>query len=434
MKKRIFLYLFILILTSTIVFGIVTAVNTQNLFMKIIDNNKKDVFSQIRDRIRTYDKILYFIDKEITEYGDSAILEIADELKSRERREGVTAEQLRVLADGYGVNEIYIIQNNGQVSQTSFLPDLNFNLFQISDEFEEFVTGVFGKGKVFSSRLTTSENTGIINNYLYYSPLNSDYIIEISIKVGDFLKMNYSEEFYRNLLAEYFSIMLQENQYLNYLDIYQISDITKWSLINEGKSFPMDSTFSAELLRTGEISSVIGYNYKIVRYIDLDSEYFDWFHRHFIEVEFDFSALAAYKHKMILSLAISAMAVILLFFIISSQVFNKQIIKRVTVIDNAIKEIEKENYDVEISFSGNDELNHIAEHIESMAKTIKNRINTLHDFIPICANCKDVRNDDGYWQAVEAYITDHTESVFSHGLCPKCVEKLYPNHKTKHKK
>jgi PAS domain S-box-containing protein len=53
-------------------------------------------------------------------------------------------------------------------------------------------------------------------------------------------------------------------------------------------------------------------------------------------------------------------------------------------------------------------------------------VKTLRGFIPICAACKKIRNDAGYWQAVEVYVRDHTEAEFSHGLCPACFEQLYP--------
>jgi len=45
--------------------------------------------------------------------------------------------------------------------------------------------------------------------------------------------------------------------------------------------------------------------------------------------------------------------------------------------------------------------------------------------VPICAHCKKVRDDKGYWEQVEAYVTRHTEAQFSHGICPDCVKKLY---------
>jgi phosphoserine phosphatase RsbU/P len=50
----------------------------------------------------------------------------------------------------------------------------------------------------------------------------------------------------------------------------------------------------------------------------------------------------------------------------------------------------------------------------------------LQGIIPICANCKKVRDDKGYWTQVEAYISEHSEAYFSHGICPTCVKELYP--------
>lgn len=53
-------------------------------------------------------------------------------------------------------------------------------------------------------------------------------------------------------------------------------------------------------------------------------------------------------------------------------------------------------------------------------------IRTLRGILPICANCKKIRDDDGFWKNVEAYIAEHSQAEFSHGLCPDCREKLYP--------
>lgn len=53
-------------------------------------------------------------------------------------------------------------------------------------------------------------------------------------------------------------------------------------------------------------------------------------------------------------------------------------------------------------------------------------IKELRGFLPICAECKKVRDDEGYWQQIEKYIQDRTKAKFSHGLCPCCAEKLYP--------
>ena len=53
-------------------------------------------------------------------------------------------------------------------------------------------------------------------------------------------------------------------------------------------------------------------------------------------------------------------------------------------------------------------------------------IKKLRGILPICASCKKIRDDKGYWTQVETYIRDNTGTEFSHGICPDCAEKLYP--------
>ena len=50
-------------------------------------------------------------------------------------------------------------------------------------------------------------------------------------------------------------------------------------------------------------------------------------------------------------------------------------------------------------------------------------IKTLEDFLSICSVCKKIRNEDGKWQDIESYITNHSETRFKHGFCPECAQK-----------
>lgn len=56
----------------------------------------------------------------------------------------------------------------------------------------------------------------------------------------------------------------------------------------------------------------------------------------------------------------------------------------------------------------------------------KSMLHTLGELLPICANCKKIRESNGQWTAVDAYIADHSDSDFSHGICPECARSLYP--------
>ncbi len=53
-------------------------------------------------------------------------------------------------------------------------------------------------------------------------------------------------------------------------------------------------------------------------------------------------------------------------------------------------------------------------------------VKTLRGFIPICASCKKIRDDNGYWSQVEAYLSKHSLAEFSHSICPQCAKKIYP--------
>ncbi|MCD6387994.1 MAG: response regulator [Desulfobulbaceae bacterium] len=52
-------------------------------------------------------------------------------------------------------------------------------------------------------------------------------------------------------------------------------------------------------------------------------------------------------------------------------------------------------------------------------------VKRLSGFLPICAFCKKIRDDEGYWRQMEQYITEHSEAIFSHGVCPDCAEEHY---------
>ena len=64
--------------------------------------------------------------------------------------------------------------------------------------------------------------------------------------------------------------------------------------------------------------------------------------------------------------------------------------------------------------------------ITELKNTI-DKVKTLSGLLPICANCKNIRDDKGYWNQIEAYIRDHSEAEFSHSICPKCAKNLYPD-------
>jgi signal transduction histidine kinase len=73
-----------------------------------------------------------------------------------------------------------------------------------------------------------------------------------------------------------------------------------------------------------------------------------------------------------------------------------------------------------------DELEELVEQRTEKLQEAMSHVKILSGFLPICASCKKIRDDKGYWNQIESYIREHSEADFSHGICPDCATTLYP--------
>ncbi len=76
----------------------------------------------------------------------------------------------------------------------------------------------------------------------------------------------------------------------------------------------------------------------------------------------------------------------------------------------------------------------ITEKVEARKMLLEARdseIRKLRGMLPICSACKKIRDDQGYWQQIETYISEHSGAAFTHGICPSCAERLYPGYLAK---
>ncbi len=78
-----------------------------------------------------------------------------------------------------------------------------------------------------------------------------------------------------------------------------------------------------------------------------------------------------------------------------------------------------------IIFSSFADLAIVRKQLEEDIKKALQEKKTLQGFIPICARCKNIRDDQGYWNQIEQYIREHSEAEFTHSVCPDCAEELY---------
>jgi two-component system cell cycle response regulator len=91
------------------------------------------------------------------------------------------------------------------------------------------------------------------------------------------------------------------------------------------------------------------------------------------------------------------------------------------IVDDEIKQMAKASELCRISLVQSD-----IGKLERQYKDALNEINTLSGIVPICSYCKGIRDDEGYWQRVDKYVSEHSKAEFSHGICPDCMEEHYP--------
>lgn len=109
---------------------------------------------------------------------------------------------------------------------------------------------------------------------------------------------------------------------------------------------------------------------------------------------------------------------------VTKPVEYREVIARITThltLGNLQKQLREKNTQLE---QKNLELEEKNRQLQEALDNIK----TLSGLLPICANCKKIRDDDGYWHDVAVYVRDHSDAEFTHGICPDCLKILYPDY------
>lgn len=94
------------------------------------------------------------------------------------------------------------------------------------------------------------------------------------------------------------------------------------------------------------------------------------------------------------------------------------------IFDDQGKVVQMIEYSIDIS-----ERNRVARERETLIVDLRKalqKLKTLSGLLPICASCKKIRDDSGYWNNLELFIIEHSNAEFTHGLCPECAQRLYP--------
>ena len=132
----------------------------------------------------------------------------------------------------------------------------------------------------------------------------------------------------------------------------------------------------------------------------------------------------------------------LLLGIIIAALITHTVSRSINLLELSTQEISEGKFDHLFQVRNQDELGDLSRAFQRMAQRLKQveeergrliqtlqgalaKIKRLRGMLPMCASCKKIRDDKGYWNQLEAYIEEHSEAEFTHGFCPDCMKKLY---------
>ncbi len=131
--------------------------------------------------------------------------------------------------------------------------------------------------------------------------------------------------------------------------------------------------------------------------------------------------------------ASSATFLIILKFILAPQaaipwmVFSNRAISVFVVWATALLVLQRKRNEVTLR-EQKEALQRAHDELEVRVDEAIKKLKILSGFLPICANCKNIRDEKGYWHAIEDYVASRSEANFSHGICPVCFKQLYPDY------
>jgi PAS domain S-box-containing protein len=205
-------------------------------------------------------------------------------------------------------------------------------------------------------------------------------------QVAQFYRKQYEEELERRALAEHYEFLKKyaNDIILLYNDELRIIEANDRAVESYGYPYEELLQLDASLLRPPETKSSLGATKKEVE--EKKSLVFETIHQR--------------KDGTTFPVEVSVRIIE-----VEGKRFHQSIIRDITERKQAEEERGKLVHDLQEALS---------------------RVKSLSGLLPICASCKKIRDDKGYWNQIESYIHDHSEADFSHSICPECARKLYP--------
>lgn len=375
MKRRLFLLILITIFFTAITISSVIGIYSHAFVRDVFRENREEKISRIEAQLGQYQKILHSVEKEMNSAGESALIKLYKRYPDITLIKTASPLELKRFAGKAGVDEVYFINREGVVFNSSLKSDIGLNLLSVSPSFSKFINDIYGKGEIVSQGINVSINEGKINHYMYYSPEGSSIIYEISMDASAYIKGRYNFELYEFLFRDMFQSFYGD--YLHSIDMYSFVGGKGRSLINEGKIFSGPRELVSDIINKAEHTVEDGDTLRVYKRLGFNKYFFNSSSRIYIELVYDISTLRAYSFSVLRLSLISVFIITIIMFFLSSRKLNTLFVERINNILDGVRRIKNGTFNAPIEDNGNDEICNIAAAVNDMALTITRRSDDL---------------------------------------------------------
>ena len=376
MRKRLFQLLLAVIVITAAVISVIIGRFSYDFVKTVLRENREEKILRIEKQLEQYQSILHSIEEQMDSAGKKALLSIHRDVRNAESAGRFSPDTLKTLAKKNGVGDIYFINSEGRVFNSSLKSDIGLNLMNISPSFTRYINSIYGRGEVISQGISVSIKEGKINHYMYFSPKGSRFIYEVSMDVQSFVNKKYNFALYEFLFNDMFKNFY--NEYLVSIDIYSIAGGASWSLINSGKRLELDRELVRAITTHGEAVIEKGNRINVYRKFRMNKYMFNRTTPVYAELVYDVSILSQYTRRIILYSLFSCVIITGIIFLLSTLRMNEMFIRRMLNIIDSLKKIKNGDYNVAIDDNYGDEISDISSNINLMTRTIQQRTGEIN--------------------------------------------------------
>ncbi len=375
MNRRISLFLGTIILLTALGVALVCWLWGRSLLHRWLEEETHRVQGYIQQSVANRDRLLELVDNDLAREMREKLPLAAAALGSDPLRT-TTAENLRQVADRYGLDDLYLIDASGTVVASTLPEDAGLDLADRNPALGTYLGTLQGTGTLSTHTISVSMLRGVFRKYGYFSPVGTDYVVEASYDVENYLATHFSPATRDLLLFRDFSLFPEDCHFVADVELYELVQGVNWSLTRRGGHLLLTGDQRSQLEHDGilDLKEGDGTRYILLGgHSPVDPGSGQFRERRVARIQFDRSRLRQELHTLLVGVVLSALLVGMVALLVVTEYVDRRYLSQLAMLNDAIVHIAEGDYSLSTPPVGHDELATTASHVRLAAERISQR-------------------------------------------------------------